>query len=164
MSFGDLFLHFRSVHRLIADRIFRRRVGARQQHQRCKGRKDPQHMVWSSDRELNAIRPEQLGNDQPIAFSNCFPIRSTMPTTSEFPLKNARQPSLTPTVCPSGNMFSLSNSIGVSLRKRFPSTLTTCLKREGELPPSPVMIVREGRSSGSGNTIAPSEYAYSWPL
>ena len=55
-----------------------------------------------------------------------------------------------------------SHSIGVSLRSFlvFGSSMT-CVLRFNEL--SLVSIVRAGRSSGSGNAIAPSENVYLYP-
>ena len=59
----------------------------------------------------------------------------------------------------SGNWFRRSHSTGVSTRYRpVAGSLMKCLNRLGVVPPSLVMRVREGRSMGSGNGIAPSVY------
>ena len=58
-----------------------------------------------------------------MRFDNSEARRSTMPTTSAFPMKKARLASVAPLVWSSGNMFRRSNSIGVRRRSHlFSST------------------------------------------
>src|SRR5690554_3449941 len=79
------------------------------------------------------------------ASATCRPMSRTIPVTRALPIKNALRGSGTPSVWLSGNMLSRSSSTGTSLLSRPLGQATTCLKREGVLPPSAVMMVRLGR-------------------
>ena len=94
-----------------------------------------------------------------------LPICSTIPQTNALPIRKARLPSDTSgcIVWLSGNIFIRSNSMGNRRRKRPDFVFTTCLKREAAVPPSPVMMVREGWSRLSGKDIPPSENMYLKP-
>ena len=74
-----------------------------------------------------------------------FPIFVITPTTKAFPIKKALFESETSGCFVKffGNSFNNSSSTGVSLLCLFPD-LTTCLNLLGCLPPSLVIIVREG--------------------
>ena len=61
----------------------------------------------------------------------------------------------------SGKPFRRSSSTGVSRRSR-PFGSTTCLNLEGLLPPSPVRMVREGWSIGSGDQVSANVQFFPW--
>ena len=81
-----------------------------------------------------------------------------MPVTSALPIKQPRRPSGMPEtwVKPRGNPFSASNSSGVSRRNRPLESRTTCVVRDGDRPPSLVIMVLDGLSRWSGNASVPS--------
>jgi len=135
-------------------------------------------------RELPTVA--RLYQRSQLSFS---PMRVTSPHTRALPMKKARLPGVTLisaplesraiSVCPTGNMFPASSSSGVNRRnlptekqswamthrsvaQRFAhSRQTRCLNLEGDAPPSDVMIVRIGRSIGSGIGSDPSANLYS---
>ena len=72
------------------------------------------------------------------------------PTTRALPIMKARRASGIPvSVQPSGKPLKRSSSTGTR-RRRCRLTCCTCLNRDALPPPSPVSIVRDGRSIGSG--------------
>ena len=93
----------------------------------------------------------------PSASTSLRPILSTSCTTRALPMQKYLWRSVMPvSVHPSGNPFSLSHSTGVRMRS-LPVQGSSTMWLERFTVPSEVSMVLPGRSSMSGNGMAPSE-------